>query len=92
VCKELLPTPAKSHYTFNLRDVSKVFQGLLMAVPSACTTKDALARLWLHETCRVFHDRLISGEDKDYFKRMLVCVCGGGGGQREGRQGSVYQD
>ena len=72
ISEELLPTPAKSHYTFNLRDLSKVFQGLLMLAPQNAKEKDTILRLWVHESMRVFHDRLICNEDKDYFKRMLA--------------------
>jgi hypothetical protein len=37
--EELLPTPARSHYTYNLRDVGKVFQGLLMTSPKEMSAR-----------------------------------------------------
>lgn len=42
---ELLPTPSKSHYLFNLRDLSKVFQGILMAKPTTINDTDSIVQL-----------------------------------------------
>jgi dynein heavy chain len=55
---ELLPTPSKSHYTFNLRDIWRVFQGICSAHIKSVSTPQALLKLWFHENMRVFHDRL----------------------------------
>lgn len=71
ICSELLPTPAKSHYTFNLRDLAKVFQGVLMGDNRKITDSDGLIRLWIHECKRVFEDRMISQQDHDWFLLLM---------------------
>ncbi|XP_065685160.1 dynein axonemal heavy chain 1 isoform X1 [Hydra vulgaris] len=71
ITTQLLPTPAKSHYTFNLRDLSKVFQGILMLNPQRIATKMDVLRLWYHENCRVFQDRLVNEEDRKWFNNHL---------------------
>ncbi|KAJ3207853.1 Dynein heavy chain 6, axonemal [Entophlyctis luteolus] len=71
MCTELLPTPAKSHYTFNLRDLSKVVQGILQVRPANVQSKMDIARTFCHESSRVFHDRLIDDNDRAYFNKLL---------------------
>ncbi|KAF7239970.1 Dynein heavy chain 6, axonemal [Varanus komodoensis] len=69
---DLLPTPAKSHYVFNLRDLSKCVQGILQCDPGSVRDQAQVFRLFCHECQRVFHDRLICSEDKQYFYSMLA--------------------
>lgn len=68
--KELLPTPAKSHYTYNMRDLSKVFQGMCMFA-GVMEGKKTMVKLWSHECLRVFHDRLVNDEDRLWFFKYL---------------------
>lgn len=69
ITKELLPTPKKSHYTFNLRDISKIFQGVLMTTYDNIRDKTELIALWTHECYRVFSDRLIDDDDRGWFNK-----------------------
>ena len=65
---KMLPTPAKFHYLFNMRELSKVFQGVVLAErdrfswapPSSASAARCppsyLVALWRHECERVFCD------------------------------------
>ncbi|XP_039385914.1 dynein heavy chain 14, axonemal isoform X18 [Mauremys reevesii] len=72
VCRSMLPTPAKCHYTFNLRDLFKVLQGLLQAHRSVIVSNETAALLFVHETTRVFHDRLIESAEREIFYQFLA--------------------
>ena len=67
----LLPTPSKSHYIFNLRDVSKVIQGVLMADKRRVSEKEPLVKQWGHECLRTFSDRLVNGDDREWLKQQI---------------------
>jgi len=69
--ENLLPTPSKSHYIFNMRDISKVFEGLYEADAQYYEGKEQLIKLWGHEILRVFYDRLINEDDQKQLKKYL---------------------
>ncbi|KAF8069431.1 DHC1 [Scenedesmus sp. PABB004] len=72
VLEALPPTPSRFHYVFNLRDLSRVYEGLLRSTPATAPGPAELLRLWRNEVLRVFHDRLISAEDKGLLQAKVA--------------------
>jgi|TARA_B110000091_G_scaffold203611_1_gene237290 dynein heavy chain len=68
---KMLPSPSKFHYTFNLRELARVFQGVLRTPIASIPDSKALISLWRHENDRVFADKLTTLEDKSTFQDQL---------------------
>ncbi len=63
ISQKFRKTAANFHYEFNIRHISNVFQGLLVSNPEQFGSAEKFAHLWLHESERVYGDRLVSPED-----------------------------
>ncbi|KAI5704390.1 hypothetical protein M8J75_004799 [Diaphorina citri] len=68
---KMLPTPAKFHYIFNLRDLSRIWQGMCNIKKDEAKNSSVLYKLWRHECMRTISDRFISQEERDWFAENL---------------------
>uniref|UniRef100_A0A1B0AXU3 AAA+ ATPase domain-containing protein n=1 Tax=Glossina palpalis gambiensis TaxID=67801 RepID=A0A1B0AXU3_9MUSC len=72
---EMRATPAKSHYIFNLRDIARVVTGCSLMRKETVNDKKIFTRLWYHECMRVFYDRLVNDNDRQWlFDKLNECV------------------
>lgn len=76
ICQNLKPTPAKSVYLFNQRDISRVVQGMMLLDKKVLVDQShfKVVRLWMNELSRVFFDRLIFEEDKNWYYNSLIHI------------------
>lgn len=85
VGKKLLPTPAKFHYLFNIRELARVFAGIckvaqqheFKVIQNVSNLKEKISPqlfligLWRHECERTFMDKLTNNVDKKVFSDIL---------------------
>lgn len=66
-----MPTATRFHYIFNLRDLANIFQGMLFATGDTCPDATNMIKLWVHESSRVYCDKLVDQQDIEAFNKVV---------------------
>ncbi|XP_072501166.1 dynein axonemal heavy chain 9 [Notamacropus eugenii] len=74
IATTFLPTAIKFHYIFNLRDFSNIFQGILFSTVESIRSPPDLVKLYLHESNRVYRDKMVEEKDFDIFDKIQIEV------------------
>lgn len=72
VIEKLKPTPSKSHYRFNMHDIFRLCSGCSLLRKESVENKKMFARIWFHEALRVFQDRLIDTNEREWIHEKLT--------------------
>ena len=70
VMRRFVASAQHFYYGFSMKHIADTVQGLLQVTPSVSSSPRALARLWLHETSRVYSDCLSSTSHRNDFLRL----------------------
>ncbi len=70
----MLPTPAKFHYIFNLRDLSRIWEGILHVAAAECLEDENAVNLWACECIRVIADRFTNEQDCQWFQKVHIYI------------------
>lgn len=65
-------TAQNFHYEFNIRHMSGVFAGLLQAKTGEFSDAEKVVLLWIHESERVYGDRLVSTTDLKKYRLLAA--------------------
>lgn len=71
VTSRFLPSAVKFMYNWNMRELTNIFQGCCHARPEYYIKPVTMARLFVHETQRVYSDRLVSEDEIKIFDGMF---------------------
>ncbi|KAJ7345633.1 hypothetical protein JRQ81_001583, partial [Phrynocephalus forsythii] len=72
MAQNFLPTAIRFHYIFNLRDLTRIFQGMFFATSECVRLPIDLVYLWIHESSRVYSDKLMDEKDIEHFNKVLI--------------------